>query len=95
MHPVPGRRDGLSPFSVLDVTGGEDTEYAGLSRARLRNDIALFVSRLLGIEEGGVGYMTDGEEQAARWELARLSGLEVLDTNASTRCWPSTHYPVR
>src|SRR5206468_2807902 len=61
-----GGGDGLAVVVVGDVAGGEDAFDAGPGAGRLRpDDVALVVDLELAAEEGGVGGVADGQEDAA------------------------------
>src|ERR1019366_2914986 len=74
-----GGGDGLAVAGVLDVAAGENALHVGVGGGAHRPQVAAVLHVELALEDGGVGLMADGHEQAGDRQDGLLTGLVVPD----------------
>jgi hypothetical protein len=78
----PGRGDGLAVVVVLHVASGEHAVHAGAGGAVEGADVAVVIQLELALEQGAVGLVPDGHEEAGHAELGFLARDGVTQVDA-------------
>ncbi len=77
------RGDGLSVPLILNITGSEDSPYAGLSGSRDGDNVSIRISLELVLDESSGWFMADSVEQAIHGQILLFAGLDILDSQRS------------
>src|SRR5690242_10158803 len=80
--------DRLPVARVGDVAGGEDALDVGARRRAFDDEVTDLVHRQLAAKQVGVGFVSNGEEDALAGELALGAGLGVAQAHAADAVLP-------